>query len=281
MKDFFRSAGFKALAAVAAFLVGVMLYAASTNGVATIPAAIAGVVVTPVQTGFSYVVGAVNNFFGSFTDAGQLRTQNAELTSEIEALRSQQADYDEIQRKLALYEQFLDLKEQNPDYQFADARVIARDPSDQFYNFTINIGSLAGVAMNDPVITPAGLVGVVTEVSLNAAKVRTILDPNTQVSAYISSSGDEGVTGGTAELAREETLRIGYLSRDSAAAAGDMVVTSGKGGIYPRGLLVGALTQVSPASDGLTLQATIQPYADIKNLEDVFVLTNFADKNTG
>ena len=173
----------------------------------------------------------------------------------------------------------MELKEQNPDYKFADARVVAVDPSEKYYNFTINAGSLKGVKAGDPVITPAGLVGVAYDVALDSARVRTILDPTTQVSAYVSRTGDEGTTGGTVTLAREGLLRINYLSREGGAAAGDYVATSGKGGIYPRGLLIGEIQSVSPDSDGLTMTAQIQPFADIKNLSSVFVLTDFSEKN--
>lgn len=279
MKDFLKSIAFKALAVAALFLVGVMIYAASTGGAATIPATIVSAVVTPLQSIAAGISDGVNSFIGIFTDSGKLREENGRLQSEINALRENQVKFDETKRQLELYRQFLELKEQNPDYKFADARVVAVDPSEKYYNFTINAGSLKGVKAGDPVITPAGLVGVAYDVALDSARVRTILDPTTQVSAYVSRTGDEGTTGGTVTLAREGLLRINYLSREGGAAAGDYVATSGKGGIYPRGLLIGEIQSVSPDSDGLTMTAQIQPFADIKNLSSVFVLTDFAEKN--
>ena len=279
MKDFLKSIAFKALAVAALFLVGVMIYAASTGGAATIPATIVSAVVTPLQSIAAGISDGVNSFIGIFTDSGKLREENGRLQSEINTLRENQVEFDETKRQLELYRQFLELKEQNPDYKFADARVVAVDPSEKYYNFTINTGSLKGVKAGDPVITPAGLVGVAYDVALDSARVRTILDPTTQVSAYVSRTGDEGTTGGTVTLAREGLLRINYLSREGGAAAGDYVATSGKGGIYPRGLLIGEIQSVSPDSDGLTMTAQIQPFADIKNLSSVFVLTDFSEKN--
>ena len=279
MKDFLKSIGFKVLAVIALFLVGVMIYAASTGGVATIPATIVSAVVTPLQSIASGISDGVNSFIGIFTDAGKLREENSLLQEEINQLRENQVELDEIKRQLELYRQFLELKEQNTDYKFADARVVAVDPSEKYYNFTINAGSLKGVKAGDPVITPAGLVGMAYDVALDSARVRTILDPSTQVSAYVSRSGDEGTTSGTVTLAREGLLQINYLSREGGAAAGDYVVTSGKGGIYPRGLLIGTIRSVTPDSDGLTMTAVIEPFADIKNLSSVFVLTDFEEKN--
>ena len=265
MKEFLKSVAFKALVVVALFLIGIMIYAASTGGVSTIPATITGAIVTPLQSLATTVSDGFNSFIGIFTDSNALREENERLQSEVNELR----------RQNELYREFLELKEQNPDYQFADGRVIAMDPADKYGNFTIDAGSLEGVKANDPVVTPDGLVGVVYEVGLNYAKVRTILDPATQVSAYVSRTRSGGVTGGSASLAQEGLLRLNLLSRDSGAATGDYVVTSGRGGIYPEGLLIGTIQEIQPESDALTMYAVIEPFADLKNLSDVFVIISF------
>ena len=182
---------------------------------------------------------------------------------------------DELRRQNELYREFLELKDQHADYQFADARIISTDPADKYGNFTINAGSLKGVKADDPVITPDGLVGVVYEVGPNYAKVRTILDPATQVSAYVSRTRSGGVTGGSVSLAQEGKLRMNLIARDSGAATGDYVVTSGKGGIYPEQLLIGSIEEIQPESDALTMYAVFKPFADLKNLSYVFVIIGF------
>lgn len=276
MKDFFKSVGFKALAAVALFLVGIMIYAASTGGFATIPATIVSAVVTPLQSFAAGIADGMHDFIGNFSDGGELRKQNEALQEEINELRKNQIELDETRRKLEDYKDFLELKDAHSDYKFADGKVISRDPSDKSYNFTINVGSLHDVKAGDPVITPSGLVGVVYEVTLNSAKVRTILDSATHVSAYISRSGDGGVTSGSLPLAAEGLLRIDNLSKETGATVGDYVATSGDGGIYPNGLPIGKIVSVDPDSDGLTMTANIKAFADIKNVTNVFVLTDFA-----
>ncbi len=281
MKDFFKSLGFKALAVVALFLVGIMIYAASTGGAATIPDTVIGAIVTPLQSLGAAISNGVSGFFGGFGGSRELREQNAALQEEIDRLRQNQVELDENRRQLELYRQFLELKEANPDYKFADARVVAADPAGKFHNFTINSGSLKGVKNGDPVITPSGLVGVVYDVTLNSAKVRTILDPSTNVGAYISRSGDDGTTTGSVVLAQQGLLRVDYLSREAGTAVGDYVVTSGRGGVYPKGLLIGSIQSVEPDTDGMTLTAKIKPFADIKNVTDVFVITDFAEKGGG
>ena len=275
MKEDLKSVAFKAIAAVALFLVGIMIYAASTGGVSTIPAAVTGAIITPLQSLATAVSDGFNSFIGIFTDSNALRAENEQLQNEINELRKNEVETDELRRQNELYREFLELKDQHADYQFADARIISTDPADKYGNFTINAGSLKGVKADDPVITPDGLVGVVYEVGPNYAKVRTILDPATQVSAYVSRTRSGGVTGGSVSLAQEGKLRMNLIARDSGAATGDYVVTSGKGGIYPEQLLIGSIEEIQPESDALTMYAVVKPFADLKNLSYVFVIIGF------
>ncbi len=276
MKGFWKSLGFKVLAGVALFLMGIMIYAASTGGFATIPATITGAIITPIQSALAAVSNGVSSFFSGLTSGSQLQRQIEEQNQVINELRQQLAEYDEMKRQNELYKQFLELKETNPDYQFADGRVIAIDPSEKYGNFTIDVGSLGGVSPDDPVITPAGLVGVVYEVGPNWAKVRTILDPSTQVSAYIGRNRDSCISGGSASLAQDGLFRLDLLPRETGTAVGDYAVTSGVGGIYPAGLLLGEIQEISPAADNLSVYAVVKPYVDVHNVSSVFVITSFA-----
>ena len=191
MKEFLKSVAFKAIAAVALFLVGIMIYAASTGGVSTIPAAVTGAIITPLQSLATAVSDGFNSFIGIFTDSNALRAENEQLQNEINELRKNEVETDELRRQNELYREFLELKDQHADYQFADARIISTDPADKYGNFTINAGSLKGVKADDPVITPDGLVGVVYEVGPNYAKVATILDPSVsvEISEMVKATG--------------------------------------------------------------------------------------------
>lgn len=279
MKDFFKSLGFKVLAAVALVLVGVMIYAASTGGLANIPATITGAIVSPLQSLGAGISNGLSSFFGMFTDSGELQKELDALREENNQLRQQQVELDELRRENEDQRKYLGIKEENLDYEFAPAKIIAQDPSDPAYNFSISKGSLDGIHRDDPVITPEGLVGVVYEVYPNWAKVRTILDPNVAVSAMVSRTADTCITGGTLPLAREGLTRLNMLPRETGATVGDYIVTAGKGGIYPPGLRIGKITEIKPDSDGLTVYATVEPFADIRNVSSVFVITDFAEKN--
>ena len=278
MKNFIKSAAFKALAAVALFLVGIMIYAASTGGVATIPATITGAIVTPLQSLGAGISDGFYKFIGIFTDSSSLKKENQKLLYEVNELRKKQVELDELRRMNEYYHKYLEIKEQNPDYKFADCRIIAVDTNNKYGNFTVNVGLLSGVEVNQPVISPEGLVGVVYEVGMNYAKVKTILDPSVHVPAYVSRAAEGGTTGGSLSLAKEGKLRLNYLQRNNGIAAGDYVVTSGKGEFYPSNLLIGTINEVLQESDGVTMYAIVEPFADIRNLTNVFVITDFEEK---
>ena len=278
MKKFLKSVLTRSLGVVALVLVGVMIYSATSGGFATIPETLTGLIVTPIQTLATSISNGVSGFFGDLTGGDELRQQLEQLQQENAELRQQLVDYDELKQTNDWYSEILGLHEENPEYTFAAGRVIARDPADFYGNFTISAGSHSDISVNDPVVSTDGsLVGVVEEVGLTYSKVRTILDPSTKVAAQISRTGDTAYTAGsTVEMARQNSLRLTTLERSSGASAGDYVVTSGIGGVYPSGLLVGSVQQIRSATDGMTLDADIDLFADIYNLKQVMVITSFA-----
>ncbi len=282
MKDFIKSFFVRVLAVVALVLVGMMIYSASTGGLASLPQTIAGAIVTPFQSLVTGVSNGVSGFFNGIVGGGDLQARVDELLKENAALRQQIVDYDELKQQNDWYTEILGLHEEHSDYTFASGRVIGRDPSDAYANFTISAGTNADVSVNDPVVTTNGdLVGVVYEVGLTYSKVRTVLDPATKVSAQISRTADTGYTvGGTVAMARERQLRLTTLERSSGVAIGDYVVTSGIGGVYPSGLLIGSVREISSASDGMTLDANITLFADIHNLKQDMVITSFEGQNS-
>ena len=278
MKKFLKSVLTRSLGVVALVLVGVMIYSATSGGFATIPETLTGLIVTPIQTLATSISNGVSGFFGDLTGGDELRQQLEQLQKENAELRQQLVDYDELKQTNDWYSEILGLHEENPEFTFAAGRVIARDPADFYGNFTISAGSHSDISVNDPVVSTDGsLVGVVEEVGLTYSKVRTILDPSTKVAAQISRTGDTAYTAGsTVEMARQNSLRLTTLERSSGASAGDYVVTSGIGGVYPSGLLIGSVQQIRSATDGMTLDADIDLFADIYNLKQVMVITSFA-----
>lgn len=278
MKDFLKNVLTRSVGALALILVGVMIYSATTGGFATIPETLTGIFVTPLQSLATSVSNGVSDFFGQLTGSGDLQQRVEQLEKENAELREQMVDYDELKQTNDWYSEILGLHEENPEYTFASGRVIGRDPADYYGNFTISAGQNAGIEVNDPVVaTDGSLVGVVDEVGLTYAKVRTVLDPSAKVAAQISRTGDTAYTAGsTVELARQNRLRLTTLERSSGASVGDYVITSGIGGVYPPGLLIGSVNDITSATDGMTLDAEVDLFAEIYDLKQVMVITYFA-----
>lgn len=278
MKNFLKSVLTRSVGVLALILIGVMIYSAVSGGFATIPETLAGIFVTPFQSFATSVSNGVSGFFSQLTGSGELQERIDQLEEENAELRRQMVDYDELKQTNDWYSEILGLHEENPEYTFAAGRVIGREPSDFYGNFTISAGQNAGVAVNDPVVSTDGsLVGVVEEVGLTYAKVRTILDPSIKVASQISRTGDTAYTNGsTVDMARQNALRMTTLERSSGAAVGDYVITSGIGGVYPSGLLIGSVKEISNATDGMTLDANVELFTDIYNLKQVMVITYFA-----
>lgn len=155
------------------------------------------------------------------------------------------------------------------------AHVIGRDPSSWWKTVFIDAGSEQGVRPNLAVITPAGLVGKTVSVTGSSACVLLIVDPNCKVAALVENSRDPGIVEGAfAGLGAEPLCRLEFINRDARIAAGNTVITSGLGGVFPKGIRIGSLEQAPVSESGLYKSARVRPSADLERLEEVFVILN-------
>lgn len=271
MKEFFKSARFKVIAVILAL---VLLFAviSALSGAASPASSFFGAIFSPIQKAAVWVS---NELSAPIGDAAAYQADIAGLRRQVEELQGQLADYEKCKQENEQYRLYLELKEQNPDFSFADAQIISRDPADPFGSFTISKGLLDGISVNDPVISGTYLVGRVFEVGPTYAKVRTILSPDVNVSAFEIRTREPGVVGGTVELAEKNMCRMSYLNRDTSVSAGNIICTSNTGGSYPKGLIIGTVSEVKNDSHDISAYAVITAGADIMNLNDVFVLTDF------
>jgi len=260
---------------VAVVLGAFMLRAAWTGGFGTVTSSLLGAITTPVQKLSAGISGSVTDFFSIFVDAKAIKAENEQQKEMIRELNEKLVDYDKIKHQNSVYEGFLEIKERNPELEFEPAAVVGRDASDRFYSFTIDKGTLDGIDVRDSVITADGLVGIVSEVGLTYAKVSTILDPATNIGVYDSRTRDTALVTGTVGLAEKGLCKMYLLPRESGAAVGDLVVTSGISGKYPKEQIVGKIAEVAPESHGSSLYAVIEPTANIKNVKDVLVIKSF------
>lgn len=273
----FKSNGFKILLAAIFIMAGLILYSISADS----SFIFSGVsfVTTPISKMTSRVSDSIGSLFSKGEDTEQLESKVADLEAQLRDLRAITIDYYDIKKENAQFAKYYDLKQKDTSIKFVPGSVIGRDPSENFYGFTLDEGSLSGIEVNDPVATENGLVGWVYEVSANSCKVRTILSPEASVGVVDIRSGDSGVIKGSISLADQGLTKMMYLSEQRDLKQGDILVTSGLSGIYPKNFQVGEVREISYDDFDSSLYAVVKPFEDILNIKDVIVITYFQGKD--
>ena len=198
-----------------------------------------------------------------------LEAENAQLREEV---RAAAALTREVERLTAA----LGLKIQREDFVLLDAYIIGWDSGDWSEECTINKGSVAGVQLNQCVVTANGeVVGLVTEVGPNYAVVKTVLDSSLEISATVATSGYNGMVQGGYATGEDGYLRMNYLPSDAVICNHDQVVTAGST-LYPRDLVLGSVVDAGFDETGVAKYAILEPAADFGSLEQIFVLTSYA-----
>lgn len=275
MSEFFKGKKFKILVAIVAAIVAGSIFASVSHSGSSVVSSAMSVVFAPVQRLSTFVSGKLSDFSLNFRSSSSYKQRAEELEKALEEYQLRLIDYQQTKQKLALYEEFLGVKEDNPDFTFEPATVISKDSVDMFYSFVINKGASDGISVDDPVIFGKHLVGVVTSVRPTTSVVRTILDPKVNVSAYDSQSGEYGYVTSNAEMALKEECYLPGLERNTAITKGSVICTTGIGGIFPKDLIIGTVTDVLNDKHGFSSYAVIETQINIPDLQNVFVLTSF------
>lgn len=275
MKDFFKTAKFKALVALTALIIGVMIFSLTKGGYTSDSASVFGFVFEPFQRFSTGISDRVTSTLDMLFNAEKYYRENIELKNTLNEIYSDIIDYDEIMRENEQLRVMLGLKEEFDDYTFSPpCTVIARTTNDPYHSFTIDKGSDDGIAPYDPVITSAGLVGICYDVSRSTSKVRTLYSPKTAVGVTVVRTKATGIIEGDYELAEDGHCCMNYISKTSDIKSGDIVVTSGSE-IFPANQLVGTIEEVGMEYSGLSKYAVIKPAINPDDVSTVFVITGF------
>ena len=275
MKEFFHSWVFKVLLALCIVMFAFLLRATMTMGASTVVEQIVGTITAPVQSLTSGLSGSITGLLDLFLRASEISQENEQLREENRKLIEQMVDYENYKHENESLKEQLGIQEENPQWETMTASVIGRDPSDQFYSFTIDKGTLDGVSYQDPVITADGLVGIVSEVGPVFAKVTTILDVRLNVACQDVRTQDVATISGDIEMAQQGKCKMSLIPRESGIAKGDIVQTAGTSGLYPQGIVVGRVSDVGFEPQGTMMYAVVEPANDIKSIKDVVIITSF------
>lgn len=279
MKDFFHSIKFKILLGIGALLLGLMVCVAVTAGKETTPQQILNTITYPFVTAGNAIADGVGGFFDKLVNADKYKSQNDELMGQLADMYKHTMDYESLEKENQRLREMLELKQKNEDFRFSEpCDVVSHNANDLYGGFMLNKGKNDGISLNDPVITSAGLVGRVTSVADNYAKVTTIISPEVNVGVYTMRAKTTGVIENDVSSAEKELCLMSDILKDADIEVGDIIFTSGKSGLFPADILVGTVVEVYDDPNGLTKHALIQTAEDVKSASSVFVITDFDGK---
>ncbi|MEN8184483.1 MAG: rod shape-determining protein MreC [Myxococcota bacterium] len=224
-------------------------------------------VTAPLQKGISMPMGWVRDRYERYVDLLDLRTENERLQARVVALEEENLQYREalvaggrLQRIVGMRDHF--------EAPLQPAEVVGQDVSPWFRSLLIDRGRRHGVRSGMPMVTDRGVVGLVTATSPHASRAMLVLDRQSAVDGIVQRSRARGIVRGTGS----ERLEFVFVVRGDDVRVGDVVITSGVGGVYPKGLRIGEVTEVEVDEDRLLHTAVVEPAVDLGRLEQVFVL---------
>lgn len=195
-----------------------------------------------------------------FSEYEQLETEKQKLTFQLNQLKEQMYENKRLH-------EVLELSEQEP-YDFTVAQVVGKEPTNWLNSLVINKGKAEGININQPVMNFSGLIGKVIEIAPHSAKVLLISDVNSRVVVLVQRTRQEGILEGIGR----GLCRLKYLSLDAEVELGDVVISAGVGGVYPKGLVIGRIQSIRTERGGLYKSCIVKPLSSLSGLEEVLCL---------
>lgn len=242
---------------------------------------ITGVTITPMQKGINAVGSWVTDKIDMLADIRDLQAENEELRSQLDAYQSENkmimSDTNELNDLRKLYE----LDSRYPDYEKVAANVISKDSGNWFDTFILDKGSNVGIQVGCNVMAGNGLVGIVTEVGPNYAKVRAIIDDNSNVSAMFLTNSSLCNVVGDEKYMDEGYIRVEHIDKDLDVSEGDELVTSNISDKFLPGITIGYVQNLTLDSNNLTMSADLVPAVDFDNIQTVLVVLDLKQSEKG
>ena len=232
-------------------------------------------ILSPLRSAASYLTDQAEQLYNYMFEYESLLAENQRLKEQLAQMEEDARRADAMSRENDRLRAMLEFTQLNPDYDFAEGYIISWSSNDWSNTFTINRGEDADIAPGMCAITANGeLVGLVEEVGSNYSVIKSVLDSSLEISATIASSGYNGMVKGGYASGLDGYLRMNYLPSSSTIRNNDQVVTTGST-VYPRDLILGYVIDAGFDASGVAKYALLEPAANISNLEQVFILTNY------
>ena len=237
-------------------------------------------VLYPFQWVGAKVGSGVTGFFSYFSDIDSLKEELESLRAENESLKGELIDAEIMADENSWLYRYLSMKEEHGDYSLCAASVISSSSAsgeggDYALELTLNRGTSSGVQAGMPVVTSLGLVGVVVETGLNHCRVMTLMDTSVSVGAVTTRSIQNGLCEGDYARLHNGHATLKGLPEESDVEVGDIVITSGRGSVYPYGIPIGRVVDIQSNAYSRTTEAAVEPFTDFTDLTQVVILTDY------
>lgn len=253
--------------------IGIMFLSFKTPNFNTPLNSVAGMVIIPFQNGIAQVGSWITDKSDQLMEIKDVLEENQRLKDEVDRLTIENTKFQQERYELNQLRQLLKLDEEYSEYEKIGAKIISRDSNNWFSSFTINKGSNDGVQLNCNVMAGSGLVGRVTSLGPNYAKVTSIIEDNNNTSGLLLSTGDHLIVTGDLTTISKGMISFNKLvDGDNKAAVGDKIVTSNISEHYLPGILIGYISNIEMDSNNLTKSGTLTTAVDFEHLEDVLVI---------
>jgi rod shape-determining protein MreC len=225
--------------------------------------------VAPVQKVLDFSITSIKDNWSRYIFLTGIEEENKNLNKKINELKAVIVSYQESYKEAQRLKKLLSLSD-DYNYQFISARVIGREQAALSRVILINKGSSDGLKAGMPVLAPPGLIGRLVDVSWNVSRVLLFIDENSNIDAIVQRNRTQGIISG----AGSRGMIFKYISKTQDVKEGDVIVSSGMGGVFPKGMLIGQVIHVDRQDGGLFLKITVAPFADFSKLEEILILSS-------
>lgn len=229
--------------------------------------------VKPVSSFFHTMGSGTHNIFRLLFEIKNLKEQSATLSERVVELENRTVLLEELKQENERLRRMLNFKTRSNQYRMEVAQVIGRSPETWFNVILLDKGEKDGISVDMPVVTDRGLVARIEEVGESWSKARLIIDQRSSVSGMIQRTRINGIIKGGVEPDGQGLCRMVYLPKNASVVQGDLVISSGLGKVFPKGLVIGWVTDVKEDQNGLLKYAVVRPAVDFERLEEVFIIT--------
>ncbi|MEN8077506.1 rod shape-determining protein MreC [Clostridioides difficile] len=250
---------------------GIIIFSIKSNS--NIISSGVGSVISPLQKIVYNVNDKIKGSFEFFLNFSKVKQENEELAAKNAELENKLIEYNRMKDENTRLREMFNYSEANKNYNYIGCNIIGYSGGNISDGYIIDKGTKDGVEKDMIIITPVGLVGKVTKAESNSSIVQTILNQNIAVASMVESTRETtGILQGITDNKNKNLTKLSNIPIDSEIKEGDVILTSGLGGMYPQEIRIGEVVSVEVDSVGIMKTATVKPYVDFNKLEELFVV---------